>query len=58
MVDTQDKVLDGLSAGGPENAVFWFLLAAVGLIAVLVGLKVLFQERRRNLRRDREWGQR
>jgi hypothetical protein len=58
VIDTHDKVLEGLAVGGQGNAVFWLLLASVGLIAVLVGLKVIFKERRQGPRRDSEWRQR
>jgi hypothetical protein len=58
VIDTNDQILEGWAAGGQANVIFWLLLAAVGVIAVLVGLKVMFQERRRNPRRDSEWGQR
>jgi hypothetical protein len=58
VIDTQDKFLDGLAVGGQTDFVFWGLVAIVGLIALLVGLKVMFQERRRNPKRDHEWRQR
>jgi hypothetical protein len=58
VIDTNDKVLEGLAAGGGANVIFWILLVAVGVIALLVGLKVMFQERRRDPRRDSQWRQR
>jgi hypothetical protein len=54
VIDTQDNFLEGLAAGGQGDTIFWFLLLSVGAIALLVGLKVMFQERRRNPNRDRE----
>jgi hypothetical protein len=58
VIDTQDQVLDGLAIGSQADFVFWGLLAMVGLIALLVGVKVMFQERHRNPKRRREWRQR